>query len=40
MVKKEYEDYRYLDLDNIYTYPKSTTLRNKFNEENNEKLRN
>lgn len=30
MVRKIYEDYTYIDLDNYYVYPNSSVLRNKF----------
>ena len=34
MVRKIYDGYDYIDPDNLYTYPHSSVLINKFNEKN------
>ena len=39
MVRKIYEGYDYIDPDNLYTYPHSSVLINKFNEKNDNKAR-
>lgn len=39
MVRKIYEGYDYIDPDNLYTYPHSPVLINKFNEKNDNKAR-
>lgn len=39
MVRKQYESYKYLDPDNIYTYPDSSVLINKFDERDAAKAR-
>lgn len=38
MSRKEYENYQYLDLDNFYTYPGTSILRNKLSIKNEEVL--
>ena len=37
MVRKIYDGYDYIDPDNLYTYPHSSVLINKFNEKNDNK---
>ena len=39
MVRKIYDGYDYIDPDNLYTYPHSSVLINKFNEKNDNKAR-
>ena len=39
MVRKIYDGYDYIDPDNLYTYPHSPVLINKFNEKNDNKAR-
>lgn len=38
MSRKEYEEYKYVDLNNLYVYPGTNILRNKLNIQNEEEL--
>lgn len=39
MSRNKYEEYTYIDYDNIYTYPDTNILINKFNEKSLESLK-